>query len=59
MSRTKHHRFQKHRHGGHDLWSRRGWKYHYCTVGKRLSLMAEKAREKEQLIKEIKESLDA
>ena len=55
MSRTYHHRGQKNRHRGRDLWSRRaGMGYcAYDTYNKFLTRRIERASVKELLIKEI------
>ena len=57
MSRTKHHRNQRHQHCGEDFWSRRagqGYKA-YSTYGKRLTIQIERMEEKQLLLKELKE----
>ena len=54
MSRTKHHRNQKHQHNGHDLWSRRadmaGCSYN--TYNKRLTIRKERNQVKRIIIDE-------
>lgn len=54
MSRTRHHKCQKNRHLGHDLWSRRpcaGWAY--CSFSKRMTIKIERSRERQEINKEI------
>ena len=54
MSRTKHHRCQKTRHNGHDLWSRRiGGNLSYCAYNKWLTRRKERHDSKKELRKEI------
>lgn len=54
MSRTKHHRNQKHQHMGEDLWSRRAGmgNYSYCAYGKRLTIRKERNQVKRIIIDE-------
>lgn len=56
MSRTKHHRGQKRRHCGEDLWSKRaGMGYRAkTTINKRITIRKERMEEKELLIDETK-----
>ena len=57
MIRTYHHRFQKIRHLGEDLWSKRA-KMGYCsytTYNKFLTRRRERAQMKEELHNEVKD----
>ena len=52
MSRTRHHKEQKNRHNGHDLWSRRmGGMLSYCSYNKLLTRRKER-HDEQQIIKE-------
>ena len=56
MSRTRHHKEQKKRHNGHDLWSRRlGGMLAYCSYNKHLTRRKERHEER----KIIEEELDS
>lgn len=48
MSRTRHHRGQKGRHYGTDLWSKRGWSWPKSAAFKKLSKRLERARLKRE-----------
>ncbi len=57
MSRTKHHRFQRNQHCGHDLWSRRPCsQMSYTTYNKELTIKIERAREAQLLYKIAEEN---
>jgi hypothetical protein len=61
MSRTNHHRNQKHQHCGEDFWSRRAGMGNYSvnTYGKRLTIRKERMEQKEELLEHVlKESDD-
>ena len=56
MSRTAHHKQQKHRHCGRDLWSRRAGMgyYSYCTENKKLTIRREREENRVLVREEIK-----
>ena len=56
MSRTTHHRNQKHQHYGEDFWSKRAGMgyYSYCPYGKRLTIRKERMEAKELILDECK-----
>lgn len=58
MSRTKHHRGQKQRHCGHDLWSKRGGMAGaaYSAYNKFLTRRKERAAEKSEIAREMEEA---
>lgn len=60
MSRTTHHKGQKHRHMGEDFWSRRAGmgNYPYNTYGKRLTIRKERAAEVKIIRSELEKALD-
>ncbi len=55
MSRTRHHREQKNRHNGRDLWSRRPCSgYSYCAESKKLTRRLERVRKKSDIEEEFR-----
>lgn len=60
MSRTRHHRNQRHQHIGEDLWSRRAGMGHtsYCTVAKRMTIEKERAEEQALLARAKKRNYE-
>lgn len=56
MSRTTHHKEQKHRHGGHDLWSRRPRAGHcYSAYNKLICRRIERKRKRKEILRELDE----
>ncbi|MDD5150843.1 MAG: hypothetical protein PHC28_10275 [Flavobacterium sp.] len=60
MSRTKHHRNQRHQHCGEDFWSKRAGMgyYSYCRYGKFLTIRKERAAKNRDILYDLKISED-
>ena len=57
MSRTKHHKNQKHQHDAESLWSRRadmGTGSSYSSFNKKLTISKERAAKQKDITNEIK-----